>query len=239
MRTIVARYPLLVAAGAAILVTIWRATLMLGPQGAGPAMAFHFVALAITPFLFFRRDGRRTIGLTRQGNAKWAALAITSGVGAAALFGVIGLGLFGESEQNWFVTVRETMLADARLRTLERARLLPVLAIPAAIFSPIGEELFFRGVLAGILSAVVGSRAAAALTAVTFGVMHVFHHGVSMGPDGLSVLAVSGAIWIGLTAALSLMFTWLRHRGGSIWFAVAGHSAFNITMIFFIVAVLM
>ncbi|MGH9221418.1 MAG: CPBP family glutamic-type intramembrane protease [Vicinamibacterales bacterium] len=49
---------------------------------------------------------------------------------------------------------------------------------------------------------------------------------------------MSGAIWVAFTAALSLLFTWLRDRTGSIWYAVYCHAAFNVTMVAFIIGVL-
>jgi hypothetical protein len=41
---------------------------------------------------------------------------------------------------------------------LEGPRLFAALAVPAAIFSPIGEELFFRGVFASFVTMAVGPR---------------------------------------------------------------------------------
>ncbi|MGH9221419.1 MAG: CPBP family intramembrane glutamic endopeptidase [Vicinamibacterales bacterium] len=194
MRTFVAQHPLLVAVAAAISVTIWRATLMLGPsQGTGPAMAIHFVVLAATPFLFLRRDGRRAIGLSWRASAVWAVVAVLSGIAAAALIGGLGVWLYAASPLNWFVTVRESMLSDERLAGLDPLPLFLALAMPAAFFSPIGEEFFFRGVLTGLFSAVAGPAASSAITAAAFGLIHAFHHGVSLGPNGPDIFPQSRA----------------------------------------------
>jgi membrane protease YdiL (CAAX protease family) len=221
------------------IVVAWRAYLMLGPaRGAGPPMAAHFIVLAATPFLVLTRDDRRAIGLPFRMPASWAAIAVAAGTAAGLLFGVLGLWFYGDSPLNWFATVRDTMLADPRLRALDKPQLFLALSLPAAIFSPIGEELFFRGVLARLWSAATDVVVASVLVAGTFGVMHAFHHGIVSTADGFDVQVVSGLIWVVLTSALSIMFAWLSARSATIWTAVACHAAFNVTMVAFIVIVL-
>jgi membrane protease YdiL (CAAX protease family) len=233
------RNPWLLALSAGMIVVIWRGILVLGPsRGVGVAMVIHFIGLAVTPFLFLRQEGRRIIGLTSGLSRAWAGIAILCGVVAGVVIGVLGMWWYGESDHNWFVTVRDTMLRDARLRALEGLRLFAALAVPAAIFSPIGEELFFRGVFASFVTMAAGPLAAAVWTAAVFGLVHVFHHGVAMGPTGLEIQPVSAMAWVLLTAGLSLLFTWLRTQSGSIWSAVCCHAAFNVTMVAFIVIVL-
>jgi hypothetical protein len=71
-------------------------------------------------------------------------------------------------------------------------------------------------------------------TAVSFGVIHLFHHGLAL-TDGIQVLAVSGSIWLVLVMGLSVLFTLCRTRGGSIWPSIASHAAFNVAMVIVIV----
>jgi len=221
------------------IVVIWRGLLMLGPsRGLGVTMVFHFIALAAAPFLFLRQAGRRQMGLISRPSVAWIGTAISCGVAAGILIGFVGLWWYGESQHNWFVTVRDTMLRDARLRALGSAQLFAALAVPAAIFSPIGEELFFRGVFATIVTMAAGPVAATLCTAAVFGLMHIFHHGLVMSSAGLELQPFSAMAWVLLTAGLSLMFTWLRVHSGSIWSAVCCHAVFNVTMVAFIVIIL-
>jgi len=82
---------------------------------------------------------------------------------------------------------------------------------------------------------VAGRAAAILLTAVSFGLIHLFHHGLTLTRDGIQVFAVSGSIWLVLVMGLSLLFTVCRTRSGSLWPAVASHAAFNLAMVIFIV----
>jgi hypothetical protein len=79
----------------------------------GVAMVVHFIGLAVAPFLFLRQEGRRNIGLTSGLSVAWAGMAILCGVVAGVVIGVLGMWWYGESDHNWFVTVRDTMLRDA------------------------------------------------------------------------------------------------------------------------------
>jgi uncharacterized protein len=221
------------------IVVVWRGFLMLGPaRGTGPGMALHFLFLAATPLLFLVREGRRKIGLTVRVSAGWATAALFGGVLAATSIGVLGTLLYGSSPANWFVTVRQTMLSASRLRGLPPLELFAALAVPAALFSPVGEELFFRGVFHESLAVRAGHIVASVITGVVFGVMHALHHGVSAGPAGIEIQGVSALAWVVLTCLLSLLFTFFRVRSKSIWSAVLCHAAFNVTMVAFIVTVL-
>lgn len=219
-----------------VLVAAWRGALMLGPtRGTGPWMVVHFVTLMAIPFVFLSRSGRSQIGLTMRFRARWVLWGVAFGVLAAVGVGMCGLLLFARSPDNWYVTVGATMLSDPDLRSLPAEALFLALAIPAALFSPVGEELFFRGVFHESIADHAGHGVAAVVTGCAFGLMHVFHHGIRTGPAGVDVRVASGLLWVVLTLGLSLMFTACRRRSGSIWPAVLCHAAFNVTMVGFIV----
>lgn len=219
-----------------VLVAAWRGALMLGSsRGTGPWMVVHFVTLMAIPFVFLSRHGRSQIGLTARFRARWVLWGVVSGVLAAVGTGMLGLLLFARSPDNWYVTVGATMLGDPRLRSLPPEALFLALAIPAALFSPVGEELFFRGVFHESIAGHAGHGVAAVVTGSSFGLMHVFHHGISAGPAGVDVRVVSGLFWVLLTLGLGLMLTACRRRSGSIWPAVLCHAAFNVTMVGFII----
>jgi CAAX protease family protein len=229
--------PWIVGALLSVIAAVSRGALMLEPsRGTGPWLPVYFLTLAATPFVFLTREGRRSIGLYARPGAKWALLAVVMGALAAVGVGALGSLLYGGSLDNWYVTVAETMLSDERLRAVPTSQLLVTLAVPAALFSPVGEEMFFRGVLHASVAVRAGHGVAAVVSAAAFGLMHVFHHGVSATPTGVHVRLVSGGIWVVLTFALSLLLISIRLRSKSMWSAVACHAAFNVTMVAFIVS---
>ncbi len=218
------------------IVAAWRGVLLLGAAGGrGPWMVAHFVFMAALPFVFLTREGRIAIGLRRPSRPRWLLWGPLLGALAAIVIGLIALLLFEWSPDNWYVSFGQTMLRDHRLAGLAPVTLAITLGIPAAVFSPVGEELFFRGLLHTAIETVAGRMVALVTTAVSFGVIHLFHHGLALTGDGIQILAVSGSIWLVLVMGLSLLFTLCRTRSGSIWPSVASHAAFNVAMVIFIV----
>jgi len=55
--------------------------------------------------------------------------------------------LFGTSQNNWFISVANNYVNTLDTTGFSTARLHLTFTLPAVIFSPIGEEIFFRGVL--------------------------------------------------------------------------------------------
>jgi membrane protease YdiL (CAAX protease family) len=225
----------MVATVVSVIAIVWRGVIMLGPsRGTGLWLPVYFAVLAATPFVFLSREGRHDIGLHPRPGAKWALLAVVAGTLAAVGVGALGSLLYGSTLDNWYVAVGETMLSDRRLRTLPTNQLVMALALPAALFSPIGEELFFRGVFHESVATRTGHGVAAVVSAASFGLMHAFHHGISATPTGLDVRLVPGAIWVLLMVAMGLLLITIRLRSKSIWSAVICHAAFNVAMIVFI-----
>lgn len=106
-----------------------------------------------------------------------------------------------------------------------------IFTIPALIFSPLGEEIFFRGFLDSALRERLSAPAARWVDAAIFGAIHLFHHGITRNADGQMALhPLSGALWMGLMTGVALLFARLRERSGSLWPAVLAHAAFNLVM---------
>ena len=137
----------------AILFAAIRGFGMLGSQAARPLIPLGFVIMMVLPFIFLTPEGRRQIGL-RKSNARFTyVVAVLYGVGAASLCFLLGVLFFDKGPDNWFITIRNYYVGqvpgafDMPLQTF-----FIVVTVPALIFSPIGEELFFRGFLQDALA---------------------------------------------------------------------------------------
>ncbi|MCC3327025.1 CPBP family intramembrane glutamic endopeptidase [Nocardia abscessus] len=128
---------------------------------------------------------------------------------------------------------RPFFLAD-RYATISGALIASMIVIPLQTVIP--EELAFRGVLHGTLHRVYGARGVFAAGSMLFGLWHIASSfGLASGNRGLSGIVgggVAGQI-IGIllavvaTAAAGVVFTWLRHRSGSLLAPIALHWSVN------------
>lgn len=98
------------------------------------------------------------------------------------------------------------------------------------LFSPIGEEIFFRGVLQRALEQRLSVKSSTAIECAAFGLVHLCHHGLSAGASGITFRPISGAMWATLMFLVALMFAALRKRSGSLFPAIAAHVSFNVVM---------
>jgi membrane protease YdiL (CAAX protease family) len=155
------------------------------------------------------------------------------GVAASVACFAIGFLLFERGEDNWFVSVGNSFRAQPT-PNFSIVQLHLMFTIPAIIFSPIGEEVYFRGVLQRALETRFSSPLSAALESSWFGAAHLIHHGLILTAAGFAFRPVSGTLWFLLTTLLSLVFAALRKASDSVFPAVIAHSAFNATMNFFI-----
>ena len=205
---------------------------VLGPPSARPLFLLQFLVMWAWPFALLTRAGRREIGLRKPGNAVaaffWSALA-----GAACALGVFALGLvlFGQSLENWNVTVRDSFRLQELRGSMPGPLLFATIALPAMIFSPIGEEILFRGVIQQAFTRRWNVSTATAVNSFSFGLVHLLHHGISRDAAGFHLQFFSGSLMVFLMAATSYVFTLCHLRSGSLWPSMVAHSTYNLVMI--------
>lgn len=206
-----------------------RAVAMFGPGSWRPLIVTSFLAMTALPWLVLGREGRRQIGLQSPRHAGWLALGLLLGALAASACHLLGASLYGAGPDNWFVSIaRSYQLQPTQGWSLLRLHL--TFTIAACLFSPAGEEIFFRGFLQKVLEDRHGRTRATVMEASLFALVHLCHHGIVASAAGYRLLPVSGALWVAQMFALSLMFAWLRRRSDSILPAIAAHAAFNAAM---------
>jgi len=206
-----------------------RAAAMFGPASWRGLFALVCIAMAALPWLVLDREGRRRIGLKKPRHAGWLPLALLLGALAASACYLLGVTLYGASADNWFVSVaRNYQLQPSAGWSLLRLHL--TFTIVACLFSPIGEEIFFRGFLQKVLEDRHGRTRATVMEASLFALVHLCHHGILLGAAGFQLLPVSGALWVGQMFLLSLLFAWLRRGSDAILPAILAHAAFNAAM---------
>jgi uncharacterized protein len=181
------------------------------------------VVSAITPFLFLSKHGRREIGLTKIQSYKWVYGAFVCGLAASVLLHIVGKGIYGNSFQNWYQYIGQS---------LNRNLGFVVLAIPSMIFSPIGEELFFRGIVHSSFTKSIGEKKASIVDSSAFALTHISHFGLVFINNQWDFFILPTLIWVTSMFLVSLLFFTFRKKTGSILGAMFCHSAFNLGMIF-------
>jgi len=206
-----------------------RAAAMFGPVAWRGLFMLTCIAMALLPWLLFDRAGRRRVGLQWPRRPRWLVLGLLVGALPASASYWLGATLYGASPDNWFVSVaRNYQLQPTDGWSLLQLHL--VFTTVACLFSPIDEEIFFRGVLQRVLEERHGAMRATLSEAGLFALVHLCHHGIVLTAAGAALMPVSGALWVGQMFLLSLAFAWLRRRADSIVPAILAHAAFNAAM---------
>lgn len=197
-----------------------------------------FLVMWILPFLTLTKEGRTSIGIRRPQHLKWLPIAFFIGIGGAIAIHFIGYGLYGSSDQNWYVTImnsfnKNDLIADVK----PNPGIFLLITFPSMIFSPIGEEFFFRGMIHDSFASEYGQGKASLIDGTFFGITHLAHHGLFYSTSGMS-FHLSGIPWALLMLLVSLLLSWMRKKSESIWGAVVCHAGFNLGMMFSIVYLL-
>lgn len=214
----------------AVLAAVVRAVGMLGPPRLFWVLPVGFILMAMTPIVFMGKEGRRRAGLRFPKKPVWILLGILLGIAAAFFLYWLGVSLFGQTDDNWFISVRRSFPDTPQMSALTAGQLFWAITIPSMIFSPLGEELFFRGFLHQVARERWNQRTAVLIDASLFAAIHVLHHGVVRIAGQINVFPISGALWVVFIFATGVMFSFLRQKTGSLVAPVLSHAAFNLGM---------
>ncbi|NEU09387.1 CPBP family intramembrane metalloprotease [Flavihumibacter sp. R14] len=194
-----------------------------------------FVAMVLLPFLLLNRNGRREIGICKPASYKWLGISFLLGAGACFLVYWIGMLLFQKTGSNWFYAIGNTYPVNpASLQEGDKLIYFIIYAIIGMTFSPIGEELFYRGMVHESLRSKFGEVKASVIDSAAFGITHLAHFGLIYSLGQWSLLPLPAVLWIILMFASGLTFGYCKRKTGSIWGAVISHAGFNLAMTYFI-----
>jgi len=192
------------------------------------------IVSALVPLVFLSSYGRRKIGIKPPSSYRW--LFYSFGLGMLISLCLFGLGyfLYGTTVSNWYVYIgRSYSVADA-IDGTDRLIYFLIFAITGMTFSPIGEELFFRGLVHAAFETSVGSQKASVLDGLAFATTHLAHFGIVHVSGMWNFLPVPAALWVLGMLVTSLIFTQCKQRTDSITGAIVSHAGFNFAMIYFI-----
>jgi len=186
--------------------------------------------MAIAPFVFLTKHGRFQIGIKKPTNNGWLILAICMGLIFSVFLYFLGESLYGNTYQNWYQYIAKSYKIPADIGEQTKAITFGISAFIGMTFSPIGEELFFRGIVHSSFANSIGNKKAAIIDSAAFAIVHISHFGLIFLNQQWKLLLMPSLIWVFSMFLVSILFYYCREKSGSILGSILCHSAFNLGM---------
>lgn len=102
------------------------------------------------------------------------------------------------------------------------------------IFSPIGEEFLYRGVIHGSFVEKSGEFKASIYDSLAFALTHLAHFGIIYDGEAWQFLLAPSILWVLSMFLVSQLFFRCKMMSQSIFGAVLSHSGYNLAMMYLI-----
>ncbi len=196
------------------------------------SIALIMLVSALAPFLFLTKYGLRQIGFTKPRSFTWLMVAFFIGIFFSIVLYGIGDLLYGDTYSNWYKYIGKSYNLPSDLSTHERNLYFFIFSSTGMIFSPIGEELFFRGIVHSGFAKSVGERKASIIDSSAFAITHLSHFGLVYLMNQWKLLSIPALIWVLCMFLVSLLFIYFKRKSNSILGAIICHAGFNLGMTF-------
>jgi len=198
-------------------------------------VSFVFVAMAVLPWVVLTRLGRQKIGIVRPSRWRWMLPAAVAGVTSLLVVCGAATALWGRTIENPFAYIAGTYTnVPDSLSDADRLTYFIIYAVIGIPFSPVGEELLYRGIAHESLATRLGNRGAALVDAGAFAITHLAHFGIVYIAGAWTYLPLPALVWVVAMFLSSLVFYAFRVLTGSILGAIVAHAAFNLAMTYVI-----
>lgn len=194
-----------------------------------------FMLMTLLPVILLNHQGLLRIGLGKPLKKRWIAYSAILGMGFCFITYFIGTQLFGHEISNWFVYISKSYAIE-RSTIAEDQYLIYFLiyASVSMIFSPIGEEIFYRGLVHQCFQEKYGSNRASQIDSAAFAFTHLAHFGFIFHEGHWQFLFIPATLWVLLMFMASRIFFICKLQSGSLLGPIVSHAAFNLTMLYLI-----
>ncbi len=217
-----------------LVVCVPRFALVLHANVSGNYSSIGLIMLisALAPFVFLTKYGRIKIGLTKPKKYSWLLFAFLTGLAFSFLLYYLGKSLYGTTTENWYSYIGKSYNIPNNISQPDKAILFAVVTLTGMTFSPIGEELFFRGIVHSSFAQSSNEKNASLADSATFAAVHISHFGIIWINQQWKFFLIPTLIWITGMFLVSILFFVCRRYSGSILGAIICHAAFNLGMIY-------
>ena len=168
----------------------------------------------------------RKIGITKPTKYNWLLIAFVFGLIASILLYFLGHALYGNSYQNWYTYIGKSYKIPKGINPGDKKILFAIMAFTGMLFSPVGEELFFRGIVHSSFAKSIGDKKASIVDSLAFSLTHISHFGLVFINSKWSFFTVPTLLWVTGMFLVSILFFTCRKKSNSLLGAIICHAAF-------------
>lgn len=198
-------------------------------------VAVIFISMWFTPWIFLSKFGRSKIGLMIPQSPKWLIFGFIIGALLCTVMFLIASLLYQDSIHNWFVYISNSYSnIPQNINHSDKLIYFSIYAFISMTFSPIGEELFYRGIIHECFATKWNNNISSFIDSSAFSLTHLAHFGIIYHLGQWNFLLFPSLLWMALLFFSCLLFYIVKKKSGSILGAIISHAGFNLTMIYFI-----
>ena len=198
--------------------------------GSYGSIAGVMIISAIAPFLFLTKLGLKRAAITKPAGITWLPVAFLAGILFSFALYFLGDFLYSDTYSNWYKYIGKSYNIPAEISLKDKNIYFVIFAFTGMIFSPFGEELFFRGIVHSAFAKSVGELKASIIDSTAFALTHISHFGLVFLMNQWKFLTIPAFIWVISMFLAGIIFFYFRKKCGSVWGAIVCHAGFNLGM---------
>jgi uncharacterized protein len=198
--------------------------------GSYNSIALIMIVSALAPFIFLSKYGLKQIGIAKPQSFNWLLVSFCTGIIFSIVLYFLGDLLYGDTYRNWYKYIGKSYNIPLEISAQNRKIYFFIFAFTGMIFSPIGEELFFRGIVHSTFAKSFGEIKASIFDSTAFALTHISHFGLVFLTNQWTFMPVPTIIWVLNMFLAGILFYFFRKKSGSILGAIVCHAGFNLGM---------
>ena len=199
------------------------------------AVMIIFLLMWLAPFVFLNKAGRQAIGMVKPKSSLGLLYSFLLGTAVCLSGYMVSKWFYHDSMQNWLIYMSSAYKVPSQaLQGSGRHLYFLIYAITAMTFSPVGEELFYRGIVQEGFKEKMGAVKASNLDSLVFALTHLAHFGIVYVGGAWQLFWMPALLWMVFMFLSSKVFFWCKERSGSLWGAISCHAGFNCCMMYLV-----
>jgi membrane protease YdiL (CAAX protease family) len=203
-------------------------------SGGYGTVSILFLVMWFTPFIFLSKEGQKYIGIKKPVSYQWLLYSFLIGFAFCSVMFICAKFFYADTINNSFVYISRSYTIPGEALAASKLMFFLMFSLVGITFSPIGEELLYRGVVHGSFAEQFGERKASLFDSLAFALTHLAHFGIVYNLSEWHFLPVPALLWVLGMFIASQFFFFCRQKSGSILGAIVSHAGYNIAMMYFI-----